>query len=267
MDRMLLAALRQRVAPRHRVSAPEGVRARPGLGLPATPPPGAVDAMARARAPRPRGRRSRPRRCGCPPRRSPTPAAPSVWSTSALTAWLSSPWPPRCDFALRTPAEQEALVASFGRYLHSLTAPVQVLVRTERLDLSGQISELLGAGWWVCRTRRWRPPRWSTPTTSRNSGSRPTCCAGRCCWSARAAGRRRPPTGLGGPSPLAVLAALARGRRHASTSRARRVEGARRAGSQAGAPPGRGRRTVGAGWDRHHSAGCRAGHRRAGLGV
>jgi hypothetical protein len=46
------------------------------------------------------------------------------------------------NFALRTPSEQEALVASFGRYLHSLTAPVQVLVRTERLDLSGQINEL-----------------------------------------------------------------------------------------------------------------------------
>ncbi len=46
------------------------------------------------------------------------------------------------NFALRTPNEQEGLVASFGRYLHSLTAPVQVLVRTERLDLSAQIAEL-----------------------------------------------------------------------------------------------------------------------------
>ena len=46
-------------------------------------------------------------------------------------------------FALRTPAEQEALVAGFGRYLHSLTAPVQVLIRTQRLDLSGQITDLL----------------------------------------------------------------------------------------------------------------------------
>jgi hypothetical protein len=32
------------------------------------------------------------------------------------------------NFGLRTPAEQESLVASFGRYLHSLTAPVQVLI-------------------------------------------------------------------------------------------------------------------------------------------
>lgn len=46
------------------------------------------------------------------------------------------------NFALRTPAEQEALTAAFGRYLHSLGASVQILVRAQRLDLSGQITEL-----------------------------------------------------------------------------------------------------------------------------
>ncbi|RKT86430.1 PrgI family protein [Saccharopolyspora antimicrobica] len=46
------------------------------------------------------------------------------------------------NFALRTPAEQEALTAAFGRYLHSLSASVQILVRAQRLDLSGQIAEL-----------------------------------------------------------------------------------------------------------------------------
>ncbi|MEV4648349.1 PrgI family protein [Saccharopolyspora sp. NPDC049357] len=46
------------------------------------------------------------------------------------------------NFALRTPAEQEALTAAFGRYLHSLGASVQILVRAQRLDLSGQIAEL-----------------------------------------------------------------------------------------------------------------------------
>ncbi|MFF5985949.1 PrgI family protein [Prauserella flavalba] len=46
------------------------------------------------------------------------------------------------NFALRTPAEQDALVSTFGRYLHSLTAPVQIVIRAERLDLSGQIAEL-----------------------------------------------------------------------------------------------------------------------------
>lgn len=46
------------------------------------------------------------------------------------------------NFALRTPAEQEALAATFGRYLHSLTAPVQILIRAERLDLTAQVHEL-----------------------------------------------------------------------------------------------------------------------------
>jgi hypothetical protein len=46
------------------------------------------------------------------------------------------------NFSLRTASEQEALVAAFGRYLHSLTAGVQILVRTQRLDLSGSIGEI-----------------------------------------------------------------------------------------------------------------------------
>ncbi|MEV0220295.1 hypothetical protein [Streptomyces sp. NPDC050704] len=46
------------------------------------------------------------------------------------------------NFALRTAAEQESLVGAFRRYLHSLTAPVQILVRAEHLDRTDQISEL-----------------------------------------------------------------------------------------------------------------------------
>ena len=45
-------------------------------------------------------------------------------------------------FTLRTAAEQQTLLATFGRYLHSLTAPVQILIRALPLDLSGQIQEL-----------------------------------------------------------------------------------------------------------------------------
>ncbi|MDA8061063.1 MAG: PrgI family protein [Actinomycetota bacterium] len=48
-------------------------------------------------------------------------------------------------FALRTPAEQEALVAGFARFCHSLAAPVQVLVRAEPLDLAPAIDSLLDA--------------------------------------------------------------------------------------------------------------------------
>jgi hypothetical protein len=46
------------------------------------------------------------------------------------------------NFALRLPEEQESLVAIFARYLNSLTGPMQVLVRAERLDVSEAIAEL-----------------------------------------------------------------------------------------------------------------------------
>ncbi|MHB1850244.1 MAG: PrgI family protein [Acidimicrobiales bacterium] len=48
-------------------------------------------------------------------------------------------------FSLRTPAEQEALVAGFARFLSSLAEPVQVLVRAERLDVGPAICALLDA--------------------------------------------------------------------------------------------------------------------------
>jgi hypothetical protein len=46
------------------------------------------------------------------------------------------------SFSLRTPAEQEALVAGFGRYLNSLSDPAQVVVRAEPFDLAPVIGEL-----------------------------------------------------------------------------------------------------------------------------
>lgn len=48
-------------------------------------------------------------------------------------------------FSLRTPAEQEALVAGFARFLNSLAEPVQVLVRAEPLDVGPAIDALLDA--------------------------------------------------------------------------------------------------------------------------
>jgi hypothetical protein len=39
-------------------------------------------------------------------------------------------------FGLRTPGEQNGLVAGFGRWLNSLDTPVQILVRAERIDLT-----------------------------------------------------------------------------------------------------------------------------------
>jgi hypothetical protein len=46
------------------------------------------------------------------------------------------------NFALRTAAEQRMLIGGFGRWLNALTAPVQILVRTNRLDLAPMVAEL-----------------------------------------------------------------------------------------------------------------------------
>ena len=48
-------------------------------------------------------------------------------------------------FSLRTPAEQEALVAGFARFLNSLGEPVEILVRAEPVDLTAAIDALLDA--------------------------------------------------------------------------------------------------------------------------
>lgn len=126
LDRLLVAAIRQRLQPRHRVAAPEGVQVAPAW----------LD---------PRDERSRTGHAEVSPGPLRLPAEGVTEAGVidlgadgvAIVAVAST-----VNFALRTPGEQEALVASFGRYLHSLTAPVQVLVRTSRLDLSTQIAAL-----------------------------------------------------------------------------------------------------------------------------
>ena len=46
------------------------------------------------------------------------------------------------NLSLRTPPEQQALLASFARLLHALTGPLQVLVRSDRADLTPLIHTL-----------------------------------------------------------------------------------------------------------------------------
>ncbi|MFJ6901562.1 PrgI family protein [Streptomyces hokutonensis] len=128
MDRLLLAALRQRMTPRYQVSAPEGIHPAPAwLAQQATGTGQPTDGIAPSAVRLP---------------------AEGVSETGvidlgtdgvAVVAVCST-----VNFALRTSTEQDSLVSAFGRYLHSLTAPVQVLVRAERLDLSAQIGELRG---------------------------------------------------------------------------------------------------------------------------
>lgn len=136
LDRLLLAAIRQRLGPRHQVAAPEGIRPAPDWLAYRT---------ITARGTERNGKAVRLGREQVSPSELRLPAE-AVTDTGvvdlgadglAVVAACST-----VNFALRTPSEQEALVAGFGRYLHSLTAPVQVLVRTERLDLSGHIADL-----------------------------------------------------------------------------------------------------------------------------
>jgi hypothetical protein len=46
------------------------------------------------------------------------------------------------NFALRSPDEQDALASAYGRWLNSLTGPVQILIRAGRADLSGAVAAL-----------------------------------------------------------------------------------------------------------------------------
>ncbi|SFB53402.1 PrgI family protein [Amycolatopsis marina] len=140
LDRLVVAAIRQRLSPRHRVAAPEGVRAAPAW---LTAPHPATRRGSRGRRPTSAGTEAV----------SPAPLelpATGVADTGAQAGIINLARDglaviavcSTVNFSLRTTGEQEALVASFARYLHSLTAPVQILIRAERLDLAPQIAEL-----------------------------------------------------------------------------------------------------------------------------
>jgi hypothetical protein len=127
MDRLLLAAVRQRLSPRYQVAAPEGIWPAPTWLAQHVVSEGRQTTSAISPQPL-RMPAHGVSEAGVIDLGPDGVAAVAVCGTVA--------------FALRTPTEQEALVATFGRYLHSLTAPFQILVRAERLDLSAQIAEL-----------------------------------------------------------------------------------------------------------------------------
>ncbi|MEU6965611.1 PrgI family protein [Streptomyces chrestomyceticus] len=128
LDRLLLAAAHQRLAPHRYLAAPEGLHPAPAWLTAAATPSLHDTAVAGA---------------GAVPLRLP---AQGVAATGLVdlgqdgVALVAECTP--VDFTLRTPAEQDALTAAFGHYLHSLTAPAQLLVRAERLDLTTAIAEL-----------------------------------------------------------------------------------------------------------------------------
>lgn len=210
LDRLLVAAIRQRLQPRHRVAAPEGVQPAPAwLTAQTTDHTGRRGTGRKAAAGVPAPERVSPSALRLP--------AEAVTDTGvvdlgtdglAVVAVCST-----VNFSLRTPAEQEALVASFGRYLHSLSAPAQILVRTERLDLSGQIQEL--------RERAGGLPHPALEQAALEHadylaqlGEQTDLLRRQVLLVLREPmGIAAPTDGLGGPSPLTVVASLSRGRR------------------------------------------------------
>jgi len=115
-DQLTLAAFRFLVRPRLRLLAPEGLPTSVA-GRPARPRAGALDLPVRAVL------------------RSGLVDLGGQGYCRLLRASASS-------FALRTEEEQEAMVVAFARYLNGLTQPVEIVVRSERVDLDEWTREL-----------------------------------------------------------------------------------------------------------------------------
>jgi hypothetical protein len=122
LDRLLAAAWRHVRSPRRLVTAPGGIPAPPAWASPQLA-----------------------RRQGGPP----APLGPLYRAVTsdgviglgdggaAVAAAVST-----VNLALRTPAEQDTLTAAYGRWLNSLTGPVQILIRAGHADLTAAITDL-----------------------------------------------------------------------------------------------------------------------------
>jgi len=118
LDRLVAAALRQARAPHRLVPAPDGVQAAPSwAGRDVASLPAPLDLPARG---------------------VDDDGIIDLGNQGAALICQAS----AISFGLRTPAEQHALVTVFGRYLNGLAAPIQVLVRSQPVDLTAQIAEL-----------------------------------------------------------------------------------------------------------------------------
>jgi PrgI family protein len=117
LDRLVLAAWRQRRTPRWMVPAPEGVQPAPAFLADA-----GVDGVLPAPLELPVVGVSQE-------------GVLDLGAEGAAVICHAS----GVAFSLRTEAEQDALVRGFARLLHSITAPVQVLVRVVPVDLAGMV--------------------------------------------------------------------------------------------------------------------------------
>lgn len=129
-DRLLLAAVRQRLRPSRLVAAPEGIAAAPrwltraaGRGKkPLVPQPLSAKAL------------QLPEAVTSANGVGVVDLGPDGLAVVAAAGTV--------NLALRTPEEQDALVSQLGGWLHTLRQPVQILLRSTRLDLTGQLQSL-----------------------------------------------------------------------------------------------------------------------------
>jgi PrgI family protein len=121
LDRLVLAAWRQRRAPRRMVLAPDGVQ----------PPPAWLPGASEAESPAP---------LVLPVRGLDGDGALDLGSDGVAVICRAS----ALTFSLRTEAEQAALVAGFARFLHAIAPPtqVQILVRAVPVDLAGMTAAI-----------------------------------------------------------------------------------------------------------------------------
>jgi hypothetical protein len=124
-DRWVLAAWRHHRSPRRLVPAPDGV----------PPAPGFLAKAARSKPP------ALPAPLRLPLAGIDANGVVDLGSDGLAVICRAS----AVTFSLRTPAEQEALVSGFARFLSSLADPVQILVRSAPLDVGPAIDALLDA--------------------------------------------------------------------------------------------------------------------------
>ena len=117
LDQLLMAAWKQSRTPRHQVYAPEGIGSPPSWSPPGPPPPAPLWLPARAVLP----------------------GGVIDLGDDGVAAIVDCS---TVSFALRTPEEQQALVAAYARWLNSLTQPMQLLIAAERINLAPTIARL-----------------------------------------------------------------------------------------------------------------------------
>ncbi|WP_413116197.1 PrgI family protein [Streptomyces sp. CY1] len=205
LDRLALAAIRQRMSPHHRVAAPEGIHPAPAW-LTHRATRNSQDFKTKGKI--------APAALELPAEGVSETGVVDLGTDGVAALAVCS----TVNFSLRTPTEQESLTAAFGRYLHSLTAPVQVLVRTERLDLTGQISELREQAPRLPHPALEEAAREHADYLAQLGAQSDLLCRQVLLVLREPLGAQRGVDGLGGPSPLAAFTRRARSRDAAQPS-------------------------------------------------